>query len=176
MFRSFFPQPKLFFTSALIWTAFAMVVWFTVGPALANVISLAPLLAQVPTEADPNPFLTADKVWLYQYVLMVGYLFCVPWYFIGNNRRWYWWSVVGSVTIIEVVFFDVQIGAWMNSWYGEFYNMLQAAMTTPGSPPPAPTSIRRAGAACLRSGAITERLSTRWWLSICAGSRTAVRL
>jgi peptide/bleomycin uptake transporter len=133
VFRSFFPQPKLFFTSALLWTAFAMLVWFTIGPALANVLSLAPLIAQVPTETDPNPFLTADKVWLYQYVLMVGYLFCIPWYFIGNNRRWYWWSVVGSVTIIEVVFFDVQIGAWMNSWYGEFYNMLQAAMTTPGS-------------------------------------------
>ena len=133
MFRSFFPEPKLFFTSALAWTVLAMLVWFAFGPALAGVISLGPILGQVPTEADPDVFLTPDKVWLYQYVLMAGYLFCIPWYWLGNNRRWYWWSVVGSVTIIEVVFFDVQIGAWMNAWYGEFFNMIQGALTNPGS-------------------------------------------
>jgi len=133
VFRSFFPEPKLFFTSALIWTALCIAVWFTIGPALGNLISLGPVIGQVPTEADPDVFLTPDKVWLYQYVIMAGYLFCIPWYWLGNNRRWYWWSVVGSVTIVEVVFFDVQIGAWMNAWYGEFYNMFQGALTNPGS-------------------------------------------
>jgi peptide/bleomycin uptake transporter len=133
VFRSFFPQPKLFFTSALAWTVFCIAVWYTVGPALGNLISLGPVIGQVPTEADPDVFLTPDRVWLYQYVILAGYLFCVPWYFLGNNRRWYWWSVVGSVTIVEVVFFDVQIGAWMNAWYGEFYNMFQGALTNPGS-------------------------------------------
>lgn len=133
MFRSFFPEPKLFFSAALGWTALCILAWFTIGPALESVLSLAPLLAQVPTEADPDPFLTADKVWLYQYVLMSGYLFCIPWYWIGNNRRWFWWSVVGSVTIVEVVFFDVQASAWMNAWYGEFYNMFQGALQNPGS-------------------------------------------
>lgn len=133
MFRSFFPEPKLFFTSALAWTVLAMLIWFAFGPALAGVISLGPILGQVPTETNPDVFLTPDKVWLYQYVLMAGYLFCIPWYWLGNNRRWYWWSVVGSVTIIEVVFFDVQIGAWMNAWYGEFFNMIQGALTNPGS-------------------------------------------
>ncbi|KRA99288.1 microcin B17 transporter [Devosia sp. Root685] len=133
MFRSFFPEPKLFFTSALAWTALAMAIWFVAGPTLANLISLGPILGQVPTEANPDVFLTPDKVWLYQYVLMAGYLFCIPWYWIGNNRRWYWWSVVGSVTIIEVVFFDVQIGAWMNAWYGDFFNMIQGALTAPGT-------------------------------------------
>lgn len=133
MFRSYFPEPKLFFTSALAWTVFAMAIWFVAGPTLANFISLGPILGQVPTETNPDVFLTPDKVWLYQYVLMAGYLFCIPWYWLGNNRRWYWWSVVGSVTIIEVVFFDVQIGAWMNAWYGEFFNMIQGALTEPGS-------------------------------------------
>ncbi|WP_297112458.1 peptide antibiotic transporter SbmA [uncultured Devosia sp.] len=135
MFRSFFPDPKLFFTAAVGWTVLTMAIWFLAGDALGSLISLGPVFGRVPTEADPNVFLTPDKVWLYQYVLMAGYLFCIPWYWIGNNRRWYWWSVVGSVTIVEVVFFDVQIGAWMNSWYGEFYNMLQGALSNPGSVP-----------------------------------------
>ncbi|ODT49885.1 peptide antibiotic transporter SbmA [Devosia sp. 63-57] len=133
MFRSFFPNPKLFFGSALAWTAFCMVVWFTIGPALSNIIGLGSVFGQVAAEGEAEPFLTPDKVWLYQFVVMSGILFCIPWYWIGDNRRWYWWSVVGSVTIIEVVFFDVQIGAWMNAWYGEFYNMFQGALTNPGS-------------------------------------------
>jgi peptide/bleomycin uptake transporter len=133
VFRSFFPEPKLFFSSALAWTVLAMIIWFVAGPSLENIMSLGPILGQVPTETNPDVFLTPDKVWLYQYVIMAGYLFCIPWYWLGNNRRWYWWSVVGSVTIIEVVFFDVQIGAWMNAWYGEFFNMIQGALTNPGS-------------------------------------------
>ncbi|WP_338719684.1 peptide antibiotic transporter SbmA [Devosia sp. XK-2] len=133
MFRSFFPDPKLFFTAALGWAILTMAIWFLAGDAIGSLISLGPVLGQMPTEADPDVFLTPDKVWLYQYVLMAGYLFCIPWYWIGNNRRWYWWSVVGTVTIVEVVFFDVQIGAWMNAWYGEFYNMFQGALTNPGS-------------------------------------------
>lgn len=111
-----------------------MLVWFSpLSSVLEGLFSLGPLLGQVPSEADPAPFLDSSKVWLYQYVLLAGYLFCVPWYFYGDNKRWYWWSVVGSVTIIEVVYFNVQIGAWMNDWYGTFYNMVQQALTEPGS-------------------------------------------
>ncbi len=136
MFRSFFPNPVNFFVSAIAWTAVCMTIWFTpANLVLQNAMSLGPWLAVAPSEADPAPFFSADKVWLYQFVIMAGYLFCVPWYFFNDNKRWYWWSVVGSVTIIEVVYFDVQIGAWMNDWYGAFYNIIQQALTTPGSVP-----------------------------------------
>lgn len=135
MFRSFFPNPRLFFGSAVAWTVLWMIGWFTIGPALQSAISLGPVLGVQPTEADPTPFFSPDKVWLYQYIILAGYLFCVPWYFLTDNRRWYWWSVVGSVTIVEVVYFDVQIGAWLNDWYGSFYNLIQSALTTPGSVP-----------------------------------------
>ncbi|MDP2780581.1 peptide antibiotic transporter SbmA [Devosia sp.] len=133
MFRSFFPNPRLFFTAALCWVALVMVAWYTIGPQLQSGLSLGPWLGIAPSEADPAPFFSPDKVWLYQYVLLSGYLFCVPWYWIGGNRRWYWWSIVGSVTIIEVVYFNVQISAWLNDWYGSFYNLIQSALTTPGT-------------------------------------------
>ncbi|MBS3847945.1 peptide antibiotic transporter SbmA [Devosia sp. BSSL-BM10] len=133
MFRSFFPNPRLFFSAALCWIAVVMVAWYTIGGQLESVFSLGPWLGITPSEADPAPFFSPDKVWLYQYVLFTGYLFCVPWYWVGGNRRWYWWSVVGSVTIIEVVYFNVQISAWLNDWYGSFYNLIQSALTTPGT-------------------------------------------
>lgn len=133
MFRSFFPDPKIFFPAAVAWTVICMVVWFTIGPALESALSLGPWLGIQPTEADPEPFFSSGKVWLYQYILVTGYLFCIPWYWIGGNRRWFWWSVVGSVTIVEVVYFNVQVSAWLNDWYGTFYNLIQSALTTPGS-------------------------------------------
>lgn len=133
MFRSFFPNPRLFFPAAVLWVIVCMAAFYVVGPTLQQFLSLGPVLGIAPTEADPNPFFSSDKVWLYQYIIVSGYLFCVPWYFYGGNRRWFWWSVVGSVTIIEVVYFNVQISAWLNDWYGTFYNLIQQALTTPNS-------------------------------------------
>lgn len=132
MFRSFFPEPRIFFPAALLWTIFAMVLWSVAGEQLSQVLSLGPTIAIQPTELDPQPFFSEEKVWLYQYIIMAGYLFCVPWYFY-KRTQWFWWSVVGSVTIIEVVYFNVQIGAWLNDWYGGFYNMIQQALSEPNS-------------------------------------------
>lgn len=131
MFRSFFPAPKLFFGSAAVWAALCFLIWFTIGPALQSVISLDPIITPNPGD-DPTPFLTNQKVWLYQYVIMAAYLFCVPWYFI-QRHKWYWWSVVGSVTIILILFINVQVSAWMNNWYGDFYNQIQQSLAEPGS-------------------------------------------
>ncbi|MEO8758747.1 MAG: peptide antibiotic transporter SbmA [Devosia sp.] len=128
MFRSFFPNPQTFFVSAIAWTAVAMTIWFTLGGQLEPFLSLGPWLAVVPTDANPAPFFDTHKVWLYEYVIAAGYLFCVPWAIFTDNRRWYWWSVVGSVTIIEVVYFNVQVSAWLNDWYGTFYDLIQTAL------------------------------------------------
>jgi len=128
VFRSFFPHPVNFFVSAIAWTAVAMTIWFTVGGQLETFMSLGPWLAVQPTDANPAPFFDQDKVWLYEFVIVAGYLFCVPWAIFNDNRRWYWWSVVGSVTIIEVVYFNVQVSAWLNDWYGTFYDLIQTAL------------------------------------------------
>lgn len=127
MFRSFFPSPRLFFPAAILWVAIAMVIWFAFGPQIGSVLSIGDLIGIAPTEVDPDPFFSSEKVWLYQFVLLTGYLFCVPWYFF-KKTPWFWWSVVGSVTILEIVYFNVQIGAWLNDWYGTFFNMIQQAL------------------------------------------------
>ena len=132
MFRSFFPAPKLFFSAAAIWVAFVMAVWFAFGAQLEPFLNVGNLLG-FPPDGPDAPFLSAGKIWLYEYVILTGYLFCVPWYFYGDNRRWLNWSTFGSVTIIEVVYFNVQINAYINDWYGGFYNLIQQALTAPNT-------------------------------------------
>ena len=40
MLRSFFPNPKLFFSSAGAWIVVAFIVWFSVGDQLGAVLNL----------------------------------------------------------------------------------------------------------------------------------------
>lgn len=101
------------------------------GSQLQGLLSLDPILTPSAGE-DATPFLTNQKVWLYQYILMATYGFCVLWYFIGRNK-WYWWSVVGSASIFIIIFAQVQVGAYLNDWYGDFYNQIQQALAEPGS-------------------------------------------
>lgn len=131
MFRSFFPEPRLFFPSAILWVLAAMAIWFTIGGMLESVISLGPWLGVQPVEGEPTPFFSPQKVWLYQFVLMTGYSFCAFWY-VYKRHYWFWWSVFGSTTILLATFFSVQIDAWTNEWNGVFFNLIQTALTQPG--------------------------------------------
>ncbi|MGJ8527682.1 peptide antibiotic transporter SbmA [Maritalea sp.] len=131
MFRSFFPMPKIFFGSAVVWAAVCVLIWYALGSQLQALISLDPVLTPDAGE-DAAPFLTNQKVWLYQFITMATYGFCLPWFFIDRNK-WFWWSVVGTATIVLVLFAQVQVSAWLNDWYGSFYNQIQQALAEPGS-------------------------------------------
>lgn len=80
---------------------------------------------------DTN-FLNGERIWMYQYVLMVAFLFCLFWYFYKRNE-WYWWSVVGTTGILLVIYFNVQVEAFVNDWSGTFFNMVQQALSQPRS-------------------------------------------
>lgn len=130
MFKSFFPKPKLFFWSAIAWFLVALVAWY------GFVVDLAPhlsLITPAPVEegADAS-FLTLEKVWVYQYILLCAFLFCLFWFFYERNK-WYWWAVVGSTLILLITYISVQVSVWVNEWYGDLYDLIQAAIAEPGS-------------------------------------------
>jgi len=60
----------------------------------------------------------------------------VFWYFYKRNE-WYWWSVVGTTGILLVIYFNVQVDAFVNDWSGTFFNMVQQALSKPRSVAPA---------------------------------------
>ena len=50
-----------------------------------------------------------------------------------TQRNWFFWSWVGSFLILSGIWFQVFIDVKINSWFGEFYDMIQKALTTPNS-------------------------------------------
>ena len=133
MFRSFFPHPKWFFLSAVAWCGLAMALWFG-----ADVNTWQPILdwtvqfAEEAVEGERAPFITAEKIWTYIYVLAVGAIFPLLW--IANGRNgWYRWSVVGTTAIIVISYFTTQVSVFLTEWYRQFYDVIQKALSEPGS-------------------------------------------
>lgn len=49
------------------------------------------------------------------------------------NKKWFHWSILGSILILSVTWYKVQLDVKLNEWYGSFYNMVQEALSKPGS-------------------------------------------
>ncbi|MGI9505681.1 MAG: peptide antibiotic transporter SbmA [Geminicoccaceae bacterium] len=144
MFKSFFPAPKLFFGSAVLWTAISIAVWYLFARDLGPSFSLGWIFgvdfpAALPADAAPEQagenqaaLGWAIDIWLYQYMLIVGAIFCAFWNWF-EPHRWYRWSVVVSTFIIFVTWFQVQIDVMLNTWYRTFFDLVQKALDEPGS-------------------------------------------
>lgn len=163
MFHSFFPRPKLFFSSFAVWALLCVLLWFTVVQDLGRQFSVGERFgygypaqsveqAQPPT-APAAPDSTdaaapakpsaeqlaaqtqadqAETFWLYQYQLLVYFLFIAFWLWFSPHP-WSRWSVLGSALIIFTIWFQVQIDVWINAWFRSFYDLLQLALSKPGS-------------------------------------------
>ncbi|MBX2835597.1 MAG: peptide antibiotic transporter SbmA [Gammaproteobacteria bacterium] len=128
MFVSFFPKPKLFFWSAVAWFLIALAAWHGFVLDLGAQLTLFQPVESA--EGGAAAFLTLEKVWVYQYIVFCSVVFCLFWYFYERNK-WYWWAVVGSTLILLITYTNVQVSVWLNSWYGEFYNLIQEALAEP---------------------------------------------
>jgi peptide/bleomycin uptake transporter len=49
------------------------------------------------------------------------------------NRRWWLWSILGTVLILFTTWYRVQLDVQINDWFGTFYDLVQKALTTKGS-------------------------------------------
>jgi len=132
MFASFFPRPKWFFLSAFLWFLLALAIWHLGAQDLAEKFAFLGKDLPELAEGERAPFMTAEKSWVYQFIIATSVLFAILWAFIGRNR-WYWWSVGGTTFILVFTYFMVQISVRLNTWYGEFYDLIQRALAEPNS-------------------------------------------
>lgn len=47
------------------------------------------------------------------------------------NRDWFKWSLGGSLLILFSIWYQVELSVQINDWYGEFYDLIQKALTKP---------------------------------------------
>jgi peptide/bleomycin uptake transporter len=132
MFVSFFPQPRLFFTSAVIWSLVAVLFWFLLGEQLGAYFGLPPEASDAPPIIGISVFWSKPFLWFYIYFAAAAALFYVFWARYSPHA-WQRWSIVGSTVIIFITYFSVQVSIALNNWRGPFYDMIQDALTKQGS-------------------------------------------
>ena len=48
------------------------------------------------------------------------------------NKKWWGWSLAGTLLILFVTWYKVQLDVQINEWFGDFYNTIQEALGNPG--------------------------------------------
>jgi peptide/bleomycin uptake transporter len=120
MFVSFFPRPKLFFWSAVVWTAISMAVWYGYVSGLTQ--------SSTPGIVGVALFWSAPSLWFDLYFLITVAIFASFWMTLAPHP-WANWSILGSALILFTSYFQVQVSVAINSWYGPFYDLVQAALS-----------------------------------------------
>ena len=124
MLVSFFPRPKLFFWSALIWTALSMALWYGYAGNLVDSSAAAVI--------GVSRFWSAPFLWFYLYYVVSLAIFAGFW-MVFSPHPWASWSILGSAMILFTSYFQVQVSVALNDWRGPFYNLIQNALSKPGS-------------------------------------------
>jgi len=126
MFRSFFPNPKWFFLSVLLWSVTTVFLWYLFKQDIGAFLNLDL------SEAEPVVgigFFVTDAFMLFYlyYGLSVG-LFAAFWFSVSPHK-WQWWSIVGSAFILFSTFFSVQVSVAINHWRRPFFDSVQTALS-----------------------------------------------
>ncbi|PPC01141.1 peptide antibiotic transporter SbmA [Acinetobacter pittii] len=127
MFKSFFPSPRYFFISAVIWIALNMVLWYSGGNTWGTFIGFAKGYHDTQLPLGVSRFWSPTFLWFYVWFLVSTALFAGFWRTISNNP-WQRWSVWGSAFILFNIWFSVQVSVAVNAWYGPFYNLIQSML------------------------------------------------
>ena len=128
VFVSFFPRPRFFFVSAVLWTAIAMAAWYAFGKNAGAVIGLPPLPPGTRPIVDASVFWSGSFLWFDIYFAVAAGIFAAFWIVISPHP-WALWSILGSAFIIFTNYIQVEASVTINNWYGPFYNLIQAALS-----------------------------------------------
>jgi peptide/bleomycin uptake transporter len=120
MFVSFFPRPRLFFLSAIAWAAVAMAFWYGFADNLMG--------SSAPPVVGVAMFWSTRELWFDLYFALCVAVFATAW-MVYSPHPWALWSIFGSALILFTSYFQVEVSVAINSWYGPFYNLVQAALS-----------------------------------------------
>jgi peptide/bleomycin uptake transporter len=127
MFVSFFPSPRAFFWSAILWALAAVLFWFFVARDFGGHIGLPNPAEGTPPIIGVQVFWSKPFIWLYIYYAAVVAIFSTFWNSYSPHP-YFNWAVLGSALIIFLTYYGVEVSVAINAWYGPFYDLIQAAL------------------------------------------------
>ncbi len=128
MFKSFFPNPKVFFMSAAVWGLFCVLLWFFFAKNWGQYIGLPNPAEGTPPIIGPAVFISKPFIWFYIFYAVIVGIFAAAWRKLSPHP-WFVWSVLGTALIVFYTYFYVQLNVAINAWYGPFYDLLNEALT-----------------------------------------------
>ncbi|MDI3453327.1 peptide antibiotic transporter SbmA [Acinetobacter calcoaceticus] len=131
MFKSFFPSPRYFFISVVVWIALNMVLWYSGGNTWGTFIGFAKGYHDAQLPVGVSRFWSPTFLWFYLWFLVSTALFAGFWKVISNNP-WQRWSIWGSAFILFNIWFGVQVSVAINAWYVPFWDLIQKMLSSGG--------------------------------------------
>lgn len=123
MFKSFFPNPKWFFISVVVWAAITSLIWYSFKVELGSLVGFD--LSPTEPVVGLGFFVTDSFLFFYLYYFVVVALFAAFWFKVSPHK-WQWWSIVVSGVILFSTYFSVQVSVALNYWRRPFGDKLQA--------------------------------------------------
>ena len=131
MFKSFFPHPKWFFSSLLLWFIFNLVLWYSGGQGWGTIIGLPEGYHKAELPIGVSRFWSPAFLWFYLWYFLATAIFAIFWR-IQSDNPWQRWSVWGSSFILFNIWFWVQVSVVINAWYSPFYDLIQQMLSNGG--------------------------------------------
>jgi len=125
MFKSFFPSPRLFFLSVVVYAAICSFVWYSYNELIGELLGFD--LAPAAPVIGLGHFITDSFLLFYLYYFTSGALFAAFWFKVARHP-WHWWSIVGSMLILFSTYFSVQVSVAINNWRRPFFDLVQNAL------------------------------------------------
>ena len=100
--------------------------WYAGGDRFGTHFGFALAGRQGPVDA--SIFWSPRFLWFYIYFTVAVALFAGAWNRFSPHP-WSNWSILGSSLILFASYFQVQVSVAINSWYGPFYDLIQAALS-----------------------------------------------
>jgi len=130
MFKSFFPNPRIFFISVVFYSAICSFIWYGFNEQIGAALGLD--LSEAPPVIGLGHFLTDSFLLFYLYFAACTAVFAACWYRIANHP-WQWWSILGSALILFSTYFSVQVSVAINNWRRPFFDLVQDALSKPAA-------------------------------------------
>ncbi|MCP0915699.1 peptide antibiotic transporter SbmA [Acinetobacter indicus] len=131
MFKSFFPHPKWFFSSLLLWFILNLVLWYSGGQGWGTLIGLPEGYHEAELPIGVSRFWSPAFLWFYLWYFLATAIFAIFWR-IQSDNPWQRWSVWGSSFILFNIWFWVQVSVVINAWYSPFYDLIQQMLSNGG--------------------------------------------